>query len=141
MSTIIRCPSCKTANRVAPTPSGTPRCACCKTTLPWLIDADDSTFEAEAKASVPVLVDLWAPWCGPCRMVAPVLAQLAGRHAGHLKVVKVNVDDNPGLSQRFGASSIPTLVVMRGGREVDRVIGALPSLELERRLAPVLTPG
>ena len=63
----------------------------CKALLPWLVEADTATFDAEATASVPVVVDLWAPWCGPCRMIAPVLEDLAARHAGHVKVVKVNV--------------------------------------------------
>ena len=69
----------------------------CKSELPWLVDADAQTFEAEASASVPVVVDFWAAWCGPCRMISPVLEDLAGRHAGRLKVVKVDVDANPGL--------------------------------------------
>jgi thioredoxin 2 len=135
---ILRCPSCGTANRVAPTPKGTPRCAKCKTMLPWLVEADTASFDAEASASVPVVVDLWAPWCGPCRMIAPVLEQLAARHAGRLKVVKVNVDDEPALGSRFDARSIPLLVVLEDGREVDRIVGALPPAALESRLAPRL---
>jgi thioredoxin 2 len=103
-----------------------------------VVDADTDTFEAETRASVPVLVDFWAAWCGPCRMVAPVLADLAEEHAGHLKVVKVDVDANPALGQRFGAQSIPLLVVIRDGEEVDRVVGALPRAALAQRLAPVL---
>src|ERR687886_1905379 len=123
---ILRCPSCGIRNRVAPIPHGTPRCAKCKAMLPWLVDADTGSFDAEANASVPVVVDLWAPWCGPCRMIAPVLEQLAARHAGRLKVVKVDVDANPTLGQRFAATSIPLLVVLRDGQEVDRVVGAVP---------------
>ena len=73
-----------------------------------------------------VLVDLWAPWCGPCRMVAPVLERLAERYAGMVKVVKVNVDDNPQVARTFDASSIPTLVFLRNGKPVDRVVGAQP---------------
>src|SRR4051794_34006637 len=135
---IIGCPSCGAKNRVGPVTRGVPRCARCKTMLPWLVDASTDSFEAEAGASVPVVVDLWAPWCGPCRMVAPVLEDLAARHAGHLKVVKVNVDEQPALGARFGARSIPLLVVLRGGQEVDRIVGALPARALEARLAPVL---
>ena len=90
---IIGCPRCEARNRVGTIAQGAPRCARCKAMLPWLVDADSESFAAEAAASVPVIVDLWAPWCGPCRMIAPVLADIAGRHAGRVKVVKVNVDE------------------------------------------------
>jgi thioredoxin 2 len=136
---IITCPSCGARNRVGPIASGIPRCPKCKTELPWLVDADDQSFPAETTASVPVVVDFWAAWCGPCRMISPVLEDLAGRHAGRLKVVKVDVDANPTLAARFGAQSIPLLVVIRDGREVDRIVGALRRAALEQRLAPVLT--
>jgi len=135
---IITCPSCGARNRVGPVKRGTPGCARCKTMLPWLVEADAGDFDAEATASVPVVVDLWAPWCGPCRMIAPVLEELAARHAGQLKVVKVNVDEEPELGARFDARSIPLLVVLRDGREVDRIVGALPRPALEARLAGVL---
>src|SRR4051794_17028174 len=108
---ILRCPSCGTRNRVGAIAHGAPRCPKCKAMLPWLVDADTASFDAEASASVPVVVDLWAPWCGPCRMIAPVLEQLVAEHAGRLKVVKVNVDDEPALGARFQARSIPLLVV------------------------------
>jgi thioredoxin 2 len=138
MPSIITCSSCGARNRVGPIAQGIPRCAKCKTPLPWIVDAQTDTFDSETRAGVPVLVDFWAAWCGPCRMVAPVLADLAQKHAGHLKVVKVDVDANPALGARFGAQSIPLLVVIQDGEEVDRVVGALPRAALEQRLAPVL---
>ena len=131
---VVVCPSCGAKNRVRATASGTPRCAKCKTMLPWLVNADTASFDAEAAASVPVVVDLWAPWCGPCRMIAPILEDLAQQHAGKLKVIKVNVDDEPALGRRFDARSIPLLVVMREGREVDRIVGAVPRPVIESRL-------
>jgi thioredoxin 2 len=135
---IIACTSCGTRNRVGAVAHGTPRCARCHTPLPWVVDADTASFAAETQASVPVIVDFWAAWCGPCRMVSPVLQDLAQRHAGQLKVVKVDVDAHPELGARFGAQSIPLLVLMRDGAEVDRVVGALPRSALEQRVAPLL---
>jgi len=136
---IVVCSGCGAQNRVGPIARGTPRCPRCKSALPWVVDADTDSFAAETAASVPVVIDFWAAWCGPCRMISPVLQDLARSHAGQLKVVKVDVDANPGLATRFGAQSIPLLVVLRDGREVDRIVGALPRAALEHRLAPVLT--
>ena len=136
---ILPCAACGARNRIGAVSHGVPRCAKCKALLPWLVEADTATFDAEATASVPVVVDLWAPWCAPCRMIAPVLQDLAARHAGHVKVVKVNVDEEPRLAARFDARSIPLLVILRRGEEVDRVVGALPRPALEARLAPFLS--
>jgi thioredoxin 2 len=108
--------------------------------LPWITTADEASFDAETHASVAVIVDFWAPWCAPCRMITPVLERLAATHAGHLKVVQVNVDENPELARRWHAMSIPLLVVLQDAVEVDRIVGAVPPAELERRLAPVLQP-
>jgi len=91
---------------------------------------DDTFAEVAERASIPVVVDLWAPWCGPCRMVSPALAQVATDMAGRLKLVKVNVDDSPRLQQRFGVQSIPTLLVMREGKVTSRQVGAAPAAAL-----------
>jgi thioredoxin 2 len=138
MATITSCPHCGTRNRLRPHPTAIPRCASCKRPLPWLVDATSETFDEEVRAAVPVIVDFWAPWCGPCTMVSPTLERLARDRAGALKVVKLNVDEAPQLAAEHRAMSIPTLVVMRDGEEVDRVVGALPPRQLEERLAPFL---
>ncbi len=134
----LTCRSCAKRNRIRPSPRGAPHCGGCGSALPWLVNATDATFAAEAAAGVTVLVDLWAPWCGPCRIVGPIVEQLSREFAGRLKVVKVNVDENPALTQRFQAFSIPTLVVLKGGRVVDRIVGALPKSQLTVRLTPHL---
>jgi thioredoxin 2 len=102
------------------------------------VSATEATFDPKACASMAVLVDLRAPWCGPCRFVAPVLEEMTRDYAGRLKVVKVNVDENPGLARRFDARSIPTLVVLRDERVVDRIVGAMAKPDLTARLLPHL---
>ena len=140
MSTrITPCPQCGAKNRVPAASSGRPQCASCKAALPWIADATDTDLAGALDTRQLVLVDLWAPWCGPCRMVAPVLEKLAVRYAGRLKVVKVNVDDNPIAARRFDASSIPTLVMIRDGEPVGRVIGAQPEAALAAQIEPLLT--
>ena len=123
----MQCPACGTKNRVPVSASGTPRCASCHRNLPWLVDADEETFAAAVGTKLPVLVDLWAPWCAPCRIVAPGVERAATEFAGRLKVVKVNVDTAPGVSARFDVQGIPTLLVLRGGLPVARQVGALPA--------------
>ena len=94
----------------------------------------DATFATDVERSpLPVLVDAWAPWCGPCRMIAPVIDELAAELAGRLRVVKLNVDDNPQTASRFNLRSIPTLLVLKDGREVDRLVGVRPKQEIARR--------
>ena len=137
-SKITPCPSCGTKNRVPASSKGTPQCASCKKPLPWIADATDATLPSALETNKLVLIDLWAPWCGPCRMVAPVLEKLAARYAGSLKVVKINVDDNPRSAAQYEARSIPTLVMVRNGKEVDRVIGAQPEPALAAKIEPLL---
>lgn len=137
---LLECPNCGASNRIAPSDRGAPHCGTCGKPLPWVVDANEATFEVEAKASPTVVVDLWAPWCGPCRLVSPLLDQFAHEHAGRVKIVKVNVDDNGRLAVRFDASSIPTMVVLRDGEVVDRIVGAMPQPALWSRLKPHLKP-
>jgi thioredoxin 1 len=91
-----------------------------------VIHATDQNFDQEIKTTVPVLIDFWAEWCGPCRVVGPVIDELAGEYQGKLKVLKVNVDDNQSTAVRFQVMSIPTLLFLKNGQEVDKIIGALP---------------
>lgn len=126
-STVIACPACGTKNRVPDTAAGTPRCGKCHRPLPWIVDAGAGDFDAIVSSSrVPIVVDLWAPWCGPCRVVSPLLEQLAGELAGRIRLVKVNVEEAPAVQARFGVQGIPTFVLLREGREIDRLVGAHP---------------
>jgi thioredoxin 2 len=136
---LVRCEHCGQKNRVPAAASGTPRCGKCHQPLPWIADADDATFHDVAEAAkIPVLVDLWAPWCGPCRMVSPALEQLARELAGQVKLVKVNVDTSPQVSQRFSAQAIPTLLVLRDGQVAARQTGAAPVAVLRTWLGNAL---
>jgi thioredoxin 2 len=132
--TVATCPACNQRNRVPVAAAGTPVCARCKQPLPWLVAATADTVDAALQAKVPVLVDLWAPWCGPCRQVAPLLEQIAAERAGRLKVLKVNVDELPQVSTRYGVQGIPTLLLLEGGREIARQVGAAPKAALTRWL-------
>ena len=102
-------------------------------------EVTDATFESEVlKASTPVLVDFWAPWCGPCRMVAPVVEELSDEYAGKVKFVKLNTDDNVRTASQYGIRSIPTLLVFKDGQPVGQIIGFRPKGDLKKRLDAVL---
>jgi thioredoxin 2 len=112
---------------------GTPRCGNCHQPLPWIADAGDDTFpEVAEAAAIAAVVDMWAPWCGPCRTVSPALEQLARDLAGRVKLVKVNVDEAPKLQQRFTVQAIPTLMLLRRGEVIARQAGAMPLPVLRR---------
>jgi thioredoxin 2 len=125
--TIVQCENCGKKNRVPAAARGTPRCARCHEPLPWITDAGDDDFaEVAEEARIPALVDLWAPWCGPCRMVSPALERLAQEMAGRIKLVKVNVDTSPRIGRRFAVQGIPTLLLLDRGRVIARQTGAAP---------------
>lgn len=145
---MIRCPACDAVNRVPARKIEQglkPVCGNCKAPLPAPVDGGkpvtitDATFSAEVERSpVPVLLDMWAPWCGPCRMIAPVLEQIAAEMAGRVRIGKLNVDENPATSDRFNIRSIPALLIFKDGREIDRIVGAQPKTEITRRLEQAL---
>ncbi|WP_035239644.1 thioredoxin TrxC [Desulfobacter vibrioformis] len=138
---IIRCTKCGAKNRVPENRiSERPKCGKCGTTLGLEIfdapvNVTDNDFHREVmQSSLPVLVDCWAPWCGPCRAVAPVLDDLAKTYKGRLKIAKVNVDENPGTGSKYRIQSIPTMLFVKNGTLVDQVTGALPKEALEARI-------
>src|ERR1700689_4296532 len=140
-SQLIQCPVCGTTNRVPleKLERGlAPVCGQCKKPLPVSIHpitVTDATFSAEVERSpLPVLLDLWAVWCGPCQMISPVVEQLAKEMAGRVRVAKLNVDENPATAERCHIRSIPALLVLKAGQEIDRIVGAQPKTEIVRRL-------
>ena len=136
--TTYACPGCGTVNRVAEGRlADRPICGRCKKPLfprePFTV-TDATLEELVLRAPLPVLVDIWAPWCGPCRMVAPTVASIAAERGGDLLVAKLNSDENPRTAARYEIRSIPTLLLFRGGQPVDRIVGALPNTAIDQRL-------
>ena len=143
---VMRCVHCRTANRVPrdKIQQGLqPVCGQCHRPLPVLskpLMVTDATFASEVERSpLPVLLDLWAPWCGPCRLMAPMLDELAAEMAGRVRVAKLNVDENPVTAGRFNVRSIPTLLALKNGVEVDRIVGLQSKSDIARRLQHVIT--
>ena len=138
---LITCPACQTTNRVPLDKINRglqPVCGLCKKPLtpqakPVIVTDGNFSTEVE-KSPIPVLLDMWAEWCGPCRSIAPIIDQLSVELAGRVRVAKLNVDENPATAERFTVRSIPALLILKGGREVDRIVGAQPKAEILRRL-------
>ena len=139
-SEVINCPVCGKRNRVPSAASGIPQCGNCHSSLPWIADAgEDSYRDVVEESSLPVLVDLWAPWCGPCHLVSPALEQLANDFAGKVKLVKINVDESPSISQLLGVQGIPTLLLTRQGKVIARQTGAAAESALRAWLEDALS--
>jgi thioredoxin 2 len=136
---VVSCPQCGTKNRLkASSQDQVPICGNCKGSLPWIINGTDISFRKELNSSTPVLVDFWAEWCAPCRMTTPVLEELARDKAGHIKILKMNVDQNPATAGQFNIQSIPTLMLFKNGNVVETLVGAMSKDMLLNRLAPYI---
>jgi thioredoxin 2 len=136
---IAICPQCGTKNRLkAAPPDQTPICGKCKGLLPWIVEGTDISFRKELETSTPVLVDFWAEWCAPCRMTAPALEALARDKAGQIKILKVNVDQNPTTAGQFNVRSIPTMMLFKDGNPVETLVGAMSKEALLQRLGSYL---
>jgi thioredoxin 2 len=121
---VVVCSQCGASNRLKPAAS-----------LPWILTGTDISFRKELETSIPVLVDFWADWCAPCRMTAPALDALAREKAGHIKLLKINVDQNPTTAGRFNVRSIPTMILFKNGQPVETLVGAMSKDALWDRLS------
>jgi thioredoxin 2 len=145
-SIIIVCSECSTKNRIPGNRlADRPKCGKCGAYLAFYgysgnpVDITDRSFEEEVLSFPgPVLVDCWAPWCGPCHMVAPILNDLASEYVGRLKIAKLNVDENPETASRYDTRSIPTMLIFKGGKLVERIVGALPKKRIEQYILSVI---
>ena len=145
-NTILRCGNCGTKNRI-PKSRRQDRPLCGKCRMPLIVitvydhpvDVSDSTFREEVLSYAGVvIVDCWAPWCGPCHMVSPLLMELASEYAGQAKITKLNIDENPATASQYAIQSIPTLLFFKDGNQVNRLVGALPKREIEKHLVSAL---
>jgi thioredoxin 2 len=146
---IITCPNCGTKNRVEDRGTNVePRCGKCHQPLPLsasansegaVIELTDATLQStlQSAADKPILIDTWAPWCGPCRMIAPIVEQLAKESQGKYLVAKLNIDENPRTASQYQISSIPTLLIFKNNQLVDRVVGLQPKPAIQQRLQRV----
>jgi len=142
-SIISKCSKCGTKNRIPKDRlNDKPVCGKCNETLPLVpvydhpVDITDQSFENEiVQHPGTVLLDCWAPWCGPCKSIAPVLEQLAKEYAGKVKIAKLNVDENPQTASRFSIRSIPTMMFFKNGKVLNTLVGALPKTEIEKHIA------
>ncbi len=144
-SFILNCPKCSAKNRIPLSRiDESPKCGKCGAPISvdiagQPVNVTDADFEKQVISSaLPVLVDCWAPWCGPCRSVGPILDKLAEKYKGRLKIAKINVDENPGISSKYSITSIPTMFLVKNGKIIDQLVGALPMEELEKQIARII---